>query len=261
MLQVKSRNLYRELSVAGHRYVAGLLAYDNAYGISHLAHSESGAVTQSQLLGDIHVVAHRQDTAYRHNPLVGYNHGSVVEGRVLEENVFNKAGIDVGIDNVASLFIIAQRHFPLEDNEGTSLRLRHRHAGIHHLHDMLVVMSVAFIAMAENIAPFAPSALRAEVDQEALDLVLEDYDKDNQTDRHHLIHDGACEPHVEYLGCYDPYDSKEQHAVEQAQRTGALHQAVGVIKQRRYKQYVDKVFNTEVNHVIESFRNCLNLIQ
>ena len=125
MLQVETGDFDGEFTVFGYRDVAGLFADDDADGIRDLTHAQGGSVAQTQLFGDVHVVAHGEDAAYRHYAVVGDDHRAVMQRGVFEKDIFDEAGVDVGIDYVACLLIIGQWHLALEYNQGSCLRLRH----------------------------------------------------------------------------------------------------------------------------------------
>lgn len=66
-------------AVEGHGYLTCLFADHDTEGAGHLAHSEGGAVAQSEVLGDVHVVGDREDTPDRGYTSVGDDRRSVVK--------------------------------------------------------------------------------------------------------------------------------------------------------------------------------------
>ena len=71
-------------------------------------------MAQTEIFGNVHVVAYRQNTPDRSNPVAGYYHRSVVERRILEENILYQAGVDVGVDFIACLLEVGEGHLALE---------------------------------------------------------------------------------------------------------------------------------------------------
>ena len=123
MLQIRGRESYLKRSVPGHRYVACFFTHYNAYGICYLAHAESCAVTQAQFLGYMHIMAHRQYTTGRGNPPSRYNHGAVMQRRILEKYIFYEPRVYIGIYYVPGLLIIHKRYIALKHDQGAVLLL------------------------------------------------------------------------------------------------------------------------------------------
>ena len=65
MLQIGRAHLHSELSVLSHRDVARLLADYDTDRIRDLAHAQGGPMAQTEILGNVHIMAHRQDTTHR----------------------------------------------------------------------------------------------------------------------------------------------------------------------------------------------------
>ena len=78
-------------------------------------------MAQPEMLRKVHVVTDRENTSYGNNSPTRYNHSTVVERGVLEEYILYQAGIDVGVDYVAGLLVVVERHLPLEAYERTCL--------------------------------------------------------------------------------------------------------------------------------------------
>lgn len=79
MFEVDGGDLYGQGAVARHGDIAGLLADDDADRIRDLTHTEGGTVTESETLGYVHVMAHRENTTHRLYPMIGDDHRSVVQ--------------------------------------------------------------------------------------------------------------------------------------------------------------------------------------
>lgn len=79
MFEVDGGDLDGQGTVARYGDIAGLLADDDADRICDLTHAEGCTVTESETLGYVHVMAHREDTSHRLYPMVGDDHRSVVQ--------------------------------------------------------------------------------------------------------------------------------------------------------------------------------------
>ena len=247
VLEVGSRDLDLQFAASRHRYSPRLLAHNHANRVGDLTHAECRAVTQAEILGNVHVMAHRQDAPRSRDPVARYYHRAVVQRRILEENILYEANVDVGVDAVAGLLILRQRHLALEDYQRAGLRLRHGHAGVDHAHHLRMV-AVVVLLMPEQLHEAAQVAVGAYVDEHTLYLVLEEDDEHYQADAHELVDDRAREPHVEDLIRHHPHDDEGEHAVEQRERAAVLHQAVKVEEKQGDYQDVDYVFDSELYH-------------
>ena len=83
-----------ELSLDGNADSSRLFRNDDGDGITALRDTQGCTVTESQFLRDIEIMAHRQDTAGSHDSLVAYHHGTIMQRRVLEEDVLYQTLID-----------------------------------------------------------------------------------------------------------------------------------------------------------------------
>ena len=70
-------------------------------------------MTQPKVSRQVGVVRDRQYATGRCDTLARYYHCTVVQGAVFEEYVFDKARIDVGVDDVAGVFIVVEQHLLL----------------------------------------------------------------------------------------------------------------------------------------------------
>lgn len=143
------------------------------------------------------------------------NQCSVVEGRILEKYVFNQARVDCGIDYVAAFFVVVERHILLDDDECAGFAFRHVHASIYDWYDTgMQVFCIVFMAVMKQAGEEFPSFFRAEFDQEPFDLILEDYDKNQQADAHYFVENRAYELHFEDFCGDHPYEDECEHSVE-----------------------------------------------
>lgn len=71
-------------------------------------------VTQTQLLGYVHVMAHGKMHPAGGHTATGYDHGAVMQRGVLEEDVFYQARVYGRVYHVPGLLVIGQGHGALE---------------------------------------------------------------------------------------------------------------------------------------------------
>ena len=170
-----------------------------------------------------------------------------MERGILEEYILYQTHVDVGVDDVAGVLKISERHLALKHDEGPGLCLAHAHACIYHGHDPRV-LHLTRTLVAEQLAEIFPFLIRTDVYEEALYLILEKDNQYYQADTHELVENSACKPHLKDFGGYDPEGEKHQHSVEQAQSAAAFHKFVDIEKQQRDNQYVDYVFYSKTDH-------------
>ena len=102
-------------------------------------------MAKAQLLGYVHVVTHRQDASCRFDALLRDDHGTVVERRVLEEDVLYQQFVDACVDLFTGLHNIVKRCGPLDDDKGSHLFLCHIHARPYDRHDGSLVLVLPIV--------------------------------------------------------------------------------------------------------------------
>ena len=107
--------------------------------------SSETAVAQAERFRNVGVVRDGQNAACCADALVRYDHSSIVEWTVLEEDVFDEALRDVGIDLIARIDIFAQSHVALNDNECSHFLLAHIDTSHHDGHDVFAVNVALFL--------------------------------------------------------------------------------------------------------------------
>ena len=137
---------------------------------------------------------------------------------VLEKDILNQAGIDIGPDHITCALIVGERYRPLHDNKGASFGFRHVHAGIHHRQNPLLLV-FNFGLVLEDFRKHLEASPRAQLGEKALDFVLEQNHEDEQADVDELVHDGADEAHVHHLVHHHPSHDERQDANEDVERT------------------------------------------
>ena len=94
-------------------------------------------------------MTHWQDATGSLDVAVADNHSTIVEGGVLEEDVFDELLTDTGIDAFTRVDHIVQRHIALDDDEGSHLAFTHiqtRHDDRHD--DFLKTLAVLLLVPA-----------------------------------------------------------------------------------------------------------------
>ena len=224
--------------------VAALLADDNGQGVGFLRNAQCGPVAQSQLLGHCHVVGDGKDAACGGDALVGDNHAAVMQGGVLEEDVFNEPLRDFGIEEFSGAYKVVQRQRTLHDDEGTHLLFRHRQAGHDDGYDVLAGVRLLVLA-AEETHGCTYTLVGADGKEELADFVLKEDEQRDGTYADNAVEQRAQQAHFQDLGDEQPKDDEYQHAEEDVQRARLFHQAVAVIEQERNEKDVEEVFQAE----------------
>ena len=60
-------------------------------------------MAQSHILGKGGVLGDRQDTTGRLDPVIGYDHGTIMQRAVLKEYILDQAGIYIGVEHLARM--------------------------------------------------------------------------------------------------------------------------------------------------------------
>ena len=125
LLEVGGRDAAGQTASVCYGNLPRFLADDDGHGVGLLGDAESRAVAQAKRARDVIAVADGEDAARGLDAVVGDNHGAVVQGRVLEEDVLDEARVDAGVDDVAGFGVALERHFALDDDERSGLALCH----------------------------------------------------------------------------------------------------------------------------------------
>ena len=204
-------------------------------------------MTEAHLLGQAHVFGYGQDAARGNDPTAADDHGAIVQGAVLEEDVFDEACIDVGHEHFARLGVVRKIHLAADDDQGAGLLAGHVHTGQDNGGDVVLLLGVR-CATREEFGYEAPTGVRPKGDEEAADVVLKEYHKHNETDADETIEDGAHEAHLKHLRDDQPNDDHGDNAAEDGQCAGAFHQLIDLVGKEGYQQDVERVFDAEGYH-------------
>ena len=159
-------------------------------------------MAQAKLLGYVHVVAHGQDATRGLDAPLGYDHGAIVEGRVLEKHVLYEQLVDIGVYQLARLHYVVERRGPLYHDERAHLAFGHVHARPDDGHDGLLVGLLRAVAMEEQVDELCCPLPLANLVEKLAYLILEEDDKANDAYRHELVHDASEKAHLQDLGEY-----------------------------------------------------------
>ncbi len=79
-------------------YDTGLFRYDYRHNVGPLGYSHCRSVTQSEIFGQRFRLGYRQYGGRRLYLVTRYNHGTVMQRTVFEENSFNELLVKIRID-------------------------------------------------------------------------------------------------------------------------------------------------------------------
>lgn len=82
-------------------------------------------MAQTEGLGDVIVMGYGEDAACGTNALLADDHGTIVEGRVLEKYIFYETLRNDGVNGFAGFYDFLQGRIALDNDEGTHFLLTH----------------------------------------------------------------------------------------------------------------------------------------
>lgn len=246
-LQLLTRQAQPELASLCNGDGACLFRHDDGQAVAFLRQTQRSAVAQAQRFGDVGVVRYRQDAAGSLNAVVAYDHGSVMQGAVLEEDVFNQSLRDVGVDDVARADVLVQSHLALQYDEHAHLLLAHVDAG-HYDGQDFGTLGLVFAAALEETRNDARVALRADGREKPAYFFLKQDYQGQTTHIDHLVENRTQQAHFKHLRHQNPYQDKHDDARKDVGRARLLHQFVDVVQNQRYQQDINGIFYSKVNH-------------
>lgn len=180
-------------------------------------------MAQPEMARHVGVVAHGQNTTGGFDAIVGYDHGAVVERGILEEDIFDKTGVDARIDDIARHLVTLQGYAALYHDKCAGMALRHIDAGVNDgkydfMHRLFLPVGIGTLH-SEEFAQKTPALSISELDEQALDLIGEEDHDDEQAEAYKLIEYRAYQFHFKYLRSHYPHHDKSQNAVEEIKRT------------------------------------------
>ena len=238
-----------EFAVHGYGDGTSLFADDDGDGIGLLGDSECGTVAQSEVLRNAERVTDWQDATYGGDASVGYDHGSVVEGRILEEDVLYEFAVDLGIDGFTGLYDICERHFTFENDECSDEVFRHIIACHDHRQSADILIFIVHILGVKPSEEQGKSSLTSKGKEETTYLLLEYHNQSKTADADQFVEYAAQQFHLEHLRHDNPNKDENEDSVEYIQRTRRFHQSVYLVEQDGYAENVDYIFYSEVKHL------------
>ena len=137
--------------------------------------------------------------------------------------------------------LVVQGHVVLNDDERTHLLTAHADTGHDDGHDVLVG-DIGLLVAGEEVDKLLDVAVRAERQQEAAYLFLEEDDEGQHAHADQLVEDGAQQLHLQHLRHHQPDKDEDQDADEHVEGTGGFHQFVRIVQQQSHQQNVYEVF-------------------
>lgn len=227
-------------------YVTRLFAHHDCQGIRFLADTFCGTMAKPELLGDIEVMADGQDARSCCYSAFGDNHGTVVQGAVLEEDILDESLCYLSINLFTSSHELAKREVVLKHDEGSDVLLAHIHASHHDGEDCLSLIAelsdILVFVEPEETEETMSTVAGSYVVEEATYVLLEENDDGKGTDAHKLVEDASQELHLHHLADDNPEADKEQNAIEDIDGARLLHQLVAIEEHYRYKENIHEVF-------------------
>ena len=114
-----------------------LFRHYNSNAVALVSDAQGSTMAKTEFLGNVQIVGNGQDTASSLDAIAGNNHSAIVQGRILEEEVFYQSLIDAGVEALTCGHNIVERCCALDDNQCSDLLFAHAHTGHHNRHDDL----------------------------------------------------------------------------------------------------------------------------
>ena len=172
-------------------------------------------MAKAVVLRDVLVFRHRQDTRCRHYPPVLDDECTVVQRRVLEEDVLHQPRGDSRIQALPRVGVFAQALLAGNHYQCPRLRLRQVPTGQHQLLHILV--GCRLIRMQPSEAPVAEA--RTQLIEERPYLLLKYHDDGYRSHAYHPLEYSPCQVQLNNKGNQEPHQQKRQHPPEQVHRT------------------------------------------
>ena len=260
-LQLLGREAQLEVRMDGDADAARLFADDDGNAVALVGDAQCCSVAQTQFLGDVEAVRDGQDATCSTDALVGNDHRSVVQGRVLEEDVLDELLTDVGVDVLASCHNVVQRCGTLNNDEGAYLLLAHRHTRHHDGHDgrLQLLAALVLVIVVEDAPQGLHALVSAQVVEELADVLLEEDNQSDNTYRDHFVQDAAQQSHLQHLRHHEPQHDEDHDAHEHRQRPRLLHESVDVVHHGGDQHDVDDILQSEFEkHLYFTINNLLS---
>ena len=163
------------------------------------------------------VVRNGEDAGSRSDAIIVDNHGTIVEWGVLEENVLDELGIDIGIDGFTRIFNVNQRHLLPDDDESSNEVLAHVVASTNNLHDGWIFLLTFHVLPRKEFQERIEPVVGTQGEEKSTDIFLKQDDKCQHTHADEFVEDAAEEFHLQHLRNDNPHDDEHQNAVKHIQ--------------------------------------------
>ena len=192
-----------------------------------------------------------QNTTGCTDALAGDNHGSVVQRRVLEEDVLDEPLVDTRVNKVARVHDVVKAYASLYHHECAHLAARHIYTRQHDGHDGLLVDEFLLVLAAyhKQLRELFEALMSTKRVKESAYLFLKEHYQSDYTHAYQLVHNGTQESHLKHLAHEEPHHYEHDNTDEDIERAALLHQTVDVVEHQGDKQYVDDVFYSECKHI------------
>ena len=164
-----------------------------------------------------------------------------MEGRVLEENVFDEPLVDTRIDVVARFYNVLKHHAALYYDECPHLSLSHVHARHDDWENCFAVYAFLVLVASEQFQYILCFLVCTEIIEKVAYFLLEEHDKSDYSHRDQLVHDASQEAHFQYLTDDKPDNDEYHNAREHVERTRFFHDAIGVVEHECHQHDIDDV--------------------
>ena len=195
-LQFFGADISLEFTSSRHSYLTCFLRNDNGNGVTLLGDTQCSTVAQTEFLRNVRVVRNGEDAGSRGDAVIVDNHGTIVEWGVLEENVLDELGIDIGIDGFARIFNVNQRHLLPDDDECSNEVLAHVVASTNNLHDGWIFLLAFHVLPRKEFQERIESVVGTQGEEKSTNIFLKQDDKCQHTHADEFVEDAAEEFHL-----------------------------------------------------------------
>ena len=173
-------------------YATRLFGNDDGQGIGFFGQTKRRAMAKAIRLGDILSLGDRQDTCRSIQTTIGDDESPVVQGCILEEDVFDHLYGYIGIYDLTGIGIFAQSLLIGNHNEGAGFRCRHMRT----CQDQAIDLALGILHIAgagKLLADLLHIDARADAVEEGTDFGLEDDHESNRSDTDKTVEEQASQ--------------------------------------------------------------------
>ena len=233
---------------------SGFLGDDDGENVQLFGYADGTAVAETEIGVDVEAGSDGEDAPGGEDLVAADDDGTIVEGRVFEEQGFEKGGGNHSIDSFAGADKLFHLVGAFENDESAGFGLGHVHAGL----DVgFEIDPGAFVDIAfPELETFEDGVacelgLGADEKKEFADFGLKDDDQGDEADTHDTSKDLAAETHVENVE-NAPGDIHDDENPENAYDVSAFEQMIQLIDKESHQedvQYIDKTDLRKGEHV------------